>query len=320
MLTPRRYAFTLIELLVVIAIIAILIALLVPAVQKVREAAARTQCVNNLKQLALGVHSYHDAQKRMPFNGATVPAGPQTANVGCCGAGSTFWSWIARILPNIDQGPLYDKGKVDLGVNLNNTSTYILDQALTVLLCPTDLGRNSQLVRTDRADLGGLRIAITNYKGVSGGNWNAAGDAQWQYTPIPVPAGTPASHDGIFFGNGIFFRNDTCVKLKMNTITDGTSNTLMIGEALPDRSLWNAWAYSNGACGTCGIGPNATQANGVPYGTSDWPNNYAFHSAHPGGLNFAMADGTVRWIENGIRLQTYRDLASIRGGEVVTLP
>ncbi len=315
--TSKRLGFTLIELLVVIAIIAILIALLVPAVQKVREAAARAQCQNNLKQLALGVHSFHDAHKRMPFNGRTVPVGNPWDQQGCCGSGVDFWSWIARILPNVDQGPLYEKAKIDFGTTL--AASGILDQVLTVLLCPTDSGRNNQNVRTDRADLGTLRVAITNYKGVSGGNWNN-GDAQWRYTPLPVKPNTPANHDGLWNGNGIFYRQDTNVKLRMTSITDGTSNTLMIGEAVPDRTIWNAWPYSNGAVGSCGIGPNATNASGANYLTNDWGNNYSFHSQHPGGLNFALADGTVRWIDTSIRLQTYRDLASINGGETVTLP
>ena len=129
-----------------------------------------------------------------------------------------------------------------------------------------------------------------------------------------------AGHDGIWFGNGIFYRMDTLVKLRLTMITDGTSNTFMIGEAIPDRSQWNAWMYSNGAVGTCGIGPNAVQANGTPYGVGNWQNNYSFHSQHPGGLHFALADGTVRWISNNIPLQTYRDLASIAGGETVLLP
>src|SRR5450631_2572751 len=108
-----RAGFTLIELLVVIAIIAILIALLVPAVQKVRESAARLQCANNLKQLALGCHSYADANKRLP------------ANYGCCGTGGAYWSWIAMILPYIEQTPLYEGGNIG-AVNAAGTPTTTL--------------------------------------------------------------------------------------------------------------------------------------------------------------------------------------------------
>jgi hypothetical protein len=94
----------------------------------------------------------------------------------------------------------------------------------------------------------------------------------------------------------------------------------MIGEAVPDRTRWNSWPHGNGAVGTCGIGPNATNASGGFYTIDDWPNNYAFHSQHPGGLHFALADGTVRWIDNRIPIQLYRDLASIAGGETAIMP
>src|SRR5271155_5777258 len=102
----RPLGFTLIELLVVIAIIAILIALLVPAVQKVREAAARTQCVNNLKQIALATHAFHDANKHFPGNTQNEGGWNWTFQST---ATPTSWSWLARILPYIDQGPLYQQ-------------------------------------------------------------------------------------------------------------------------------------------------------------------------------------------------------------------
>src|SRR5438046_1045105 len=104
--------FTLIELLVVIAIIAILIALLVPAVQKVREAAARTQCVNNLKQLALAVHSYHDSNKRIPANAINIAYSWGTDQTY---SGNQTWTWIARILPYIDQAPLANTYNIPAG-------------------------------------------------------------------------------------------------------------------------------------------------------------------------------------------------------------
>ena len=174
---PSRHGFTLIELLVVIAIIAILIALLVPAVQKVRESAARLQCVNNLKQLALACHSFHDVNGKLP------------ANYGCCTDSGAYWSWIAMILPYIEQNPLYEGGSIGV-FNAAGTPTTTLAASsfngqptitypIAMLRCPSDPAYG-QILFTDRADIfggpNGAGCAISNYKGVAGSNW-AWGDA-----------------------------------------------------------------------------------------------------------------------------------------------
>jgi len=311
-----RQAFTLIELLVVIAIIAILIALLVPAVQKVREAAARAQCQNNLKQLALGVHGYHDVFKTIPHNGSRNFT---NAGQSCCGPTAPRWSWIARILPHIDQGPLHVAANVSETTNLdaNATTQAAMATTLPVLRCPSD-----QVIspRPNSANIN-RPVGNTNYKGVSGGNWGD-GETRWRNGtpngPFAGPLGTN-SHSGITNGNGMFFRADYLRKLTLVGITDGTSNTFMIGEVIPSLDDHTSWPYNNNACGTCGIGPNAKRTTGLEYQSNDWPNVYSFRSRHSGGLQFALADGTVRWVNDNIPLATYRAMASIVGGETLNI-
>ena len=147
---PRHSAFTLIELLVVIAIIAVLIGLLLPAVQKVREAAARSQCMNNLKQLALACHNYHDANNTLPRNGNPAHLrdshnrGPDGQGTGCCGNATPRWSWIARSLPFVEQDNLARRGNVPIG-NMNTNAAagpnaievYRTDMKVTT--CPSDI-------------------------------------------------------------------------------------------------------------------------------------------------------------------------------------
>jgi prepilin-type N-terminal cleavage/methylation domain-containing protein/prepilin-type processing-associated H-X9-DG protein len=321
--SSRRAAFTLIELLVVIAVIAVLIALLVPAVQKVRAAANRAQCVNNLKQIALAVHGYHDVNKTFPVNTLLKD---QANNWDAAN-----WSWLARILPHVEQGPLYLQGNIP-----NNTlmqSKLVVAAQVPLFLCPSDPTSDSG-PRTDRANLVGMSVGLTNYKGVSGANWgaytNAASNPPNDEGGAPNSAGADArwinkstidgSYNGLNDGDGIFFRTDYRHKRKLTDITDGTSNTFMVGEDVPDLDIHCAWPFANTASSTCGIAPNAKKPNGTDFAAGDWPDAYSFHSRHEGGLHFAMADGSVHWISNGIDLPTYRALATIRGEEVVPVP
>ena len=328
-----RAAFTLIELLVVISIIGVLIGLLVPAVQKVREAASRAQCQNNLKQIALAVHLYHDSAKHLPQNWG----GNMGGGVSTWGSNSASWSWIAMILPYMDQGNIYKMAGLATTVNgvpqtplsVTFNGAYVVSQPIPVLRCPSDPDYGTTLW-TDRADMNGVSgrqipVAITNYKGVCGSNW-MWGNLLWN----PGWAGANAFarnsfaiQQGLDNGNGVLWRsNGTWNKsYTLNGISDGASNTFMIGEDIPSHSLYcGSWAYANNASGTCAIYPNALMANLQLYPLGDWADNYSFFSAHPNGVQFAMCDGSVHYIENTIGTKVYWYLATAAGGEAAQVP
>jgi prepilin-type processing-associated H-X9-DG protein len=316
----------LIELLVVIAIIAILIGLLVPAVQKVREAAALTDCRNRIKQLALACHSYHDDFKMLPRNGA--PNNPGTGNpngAGCCGPTGPRWSWLARILPFIEQQNVYNQAGVPLTAPSKSAAAQaIIAMPIMSFFCPSDTAQ-AMPARAGNPNTSPYLAQTTNYKGVMGSMWCygsypnncPAGPNPVSDASMGIPGGN-SMYWGLDKSDGIFSRADIHWPVRLSTITDGTSNTLMIGEDVPEYDEWNDWWSSNGAIATCAIPLNYNE--GDP-GFGDWPNLYSFRSRHSSGIvNFAAADGSVRGLSGSISLTLYRQLATIAGGEPVSIP
>ena len=308
-----RSAFTLIELLVVIAIIAILIGLLLPAVQKVREAAARMSCSNNLKQLGVAVHSYHDANGRIPFSWSPNNYGYND--------GDRSWSWLSQILPYIEQSNLYTAGQLGTAGALSgpppaapvltfNQAAAVHATQIKTFLCPSD--SSNSVPQTDRNN-GSTSSGAgnTNYKGVSGSNW-AWGN--WQNT------GPSGNNNGLDAGDGMFYRSDNSRPLTLIGIKDGTSNTLMVGEDIPKLNNHCAWARANYSTGTCSIPLNTNlPGSGQQFANNDWPNVYSFRSRHTGGALFALGDGSVRFVRQSIDITQYRAAATINGGEVSNL-
>ena len=333
--------FTLVELLVVIAIIGVLVALLLPAVQAAREAARRMSCSNNIKNLALACHNYHDTYKAFPINYATWstrhPIDGQTA------------SWMVTILPFIEQQPLYDQVDINFGVRndpRNNTqgagtngpsNEWIAWQTIPTFVCPSDthdgrLDLNRANYRNPRAD---RSWGVNNYKGVAGANWqwgnfrvNDANNAQ-QRPLVSTPWGNTGN--GLDRGNGIFCRRNNPVPphtTRMAMITDGTSNTLMVGEAIPEWCTHTWWWHCNGVTATTAVPLNA-EAQCTNTGNrnqdlvacrGDWGNNYSFMSRHPGGAQFATGDASVHFVPETIDLWVYRQLGSMMDGKAATLP
>jgi prepilin-type N-terminal cleavage/methylation domain-containing protein len=327
MLRNRRLAFTLIELLVVIAIIAILIALLLPAVQQAREAARRTQCKNNMKQIALGVYNYHDTFTVFPVN-YSLRNILGNANTGPAIADSAR-SWCQFILPYIDQAPLYNQidfvgtgGSWPSVFETNTNNQRIASTVLPAFLCPSDDGNNNGRLggRSDYSPAGTF-WGVTNYKACMGSNWNASA-----LFAVANPIGRNAtSTDGLNLGNGILCSNQSAQNgpTRVRDVIDGTSNTFFGGEALPLYTQWNWWYNSNASTATCAIPMNYTlkivQAGATPLATvqSGWPTNFGFNSKHTGGSHFGMLDGSARFVSENVDVTIYRAAGTVSGTEVM---
>jgi len=299
---PRHRGFTLIELLVVIAIIAILIGLLLPAVQKVREAAARTKCTNSLKQLGIAIHNYHDAKGYIPYSTSYGDGAPSP---------TTGRGWILEALAFLEQNSLYTAfepsrvGDFGAGQGLRNCDAVMANQ-LSILICPSD---TSNHIVTTQYQLTGISCFATNYKGVIGTSNMGSG---WPDSP----SGTADNHSNKNC-NGLFFRNSYQVKIRLTDITDGTSNTLAVGEDVVDQNYHTAAYYANGDYASCHAPLNHFPNPPAP---SSWPVVMSFRSRHTSGVNFCLADGSVRFIPQMTDRLQYQQLCTRAGGEVATMP
>ena len=292
----RRGGFTLIELLVVIAIIGILIGLLLPAVQKVREAAARIQCENNLKQIGLACHSYHDANQGLPPGYTATAAYPST---------SPGWGWQAYLLPYIEQGNLYRQ--IDFTAPVESQPA--IQTMVKTYLCPADMPPPSPFAVTDAAFGTICTAAPSSYAATCGSDASEVDDPD---------------------GNGVFYRNS---HTRLTDITDGTSTTTLIGDRawVDTEGIWagapngavtrpgptNPWTTAVGPAQCLILAHNnwiniKTDADG---GLDD------FSSKHFGGANLLFADGSVRFIrsitsDDPVHLAFWA-MGTRAGGEVV---
>lgn len=263
----KKRGFTLIELLVVIAIIAILIALLLPAVQQAREAARRSQCKNNLKQLGLAFHNYHDVHGVLP---PLVVENTYDTN-----GNKESWGWGAFLLPYLDQAPLYNNAGIGSGSSLESQAGTNAQTILTTYRCPSDIGPAR----------GGQRNLV-----------NAGGSNYAAYVHH-AQAGYNSSDDGCFLRNG---------RIGFRDVTDGLSNTALAGEVtykLNNVTInMKAWAGcakgDNGDCideiGITGRWPINDTTGGLD------PNAEALGSQHTGGAHILLGDGGVRFLSENI--------------------
>ncbi len=314
----QRVAFTLIELLVVIAIIAVLIALLLPAVQQAREAARRTQCKNNLKQLGVAMHNYHDTFLMLPLG--TIDGPPNKR----AGTGGGDWAddnnWLHMILPYIDQANMYNT--IDFRFAWHNgapgTGNVMAQTKIPVENCPSDG------IEIDEPGTNWARIR-GNYV-VNFGNTVYGGASQPAYNGVTF-GGAPF---GIRYG------------ANFAAITDGTSNTIMVGEILTlDGTGWLGYTsevmLAGGGAFTAYNTPNTTACellarqcftgpnSGIPCCTSVGGSAanvvqqvISARSKHVGGVHVGMCDGAVRFVSNNIDTGVWRGLSTTRGAEIIS--
>jgi len=300
---PR--GFTLIELLVVIAIIAILIGLLLPAVQKVREASARAECQNNLKQIGLAMHGYHDVYQKLP-DGRQTRSGIYHAN------------WAILILPFVEQGDLYMRYNNNVS-NTDPANAIVRTTFVPVYTCPSDPNANKIFTPETTEDVT-VEFATGAYRGMSGVCCD--GFDQWAgyNSEIQTNLTTCPSKKGVLHGD-----NDGNLGAeRLNSIRDGTSATLLVGERVTTTTIdrttfwadsFNLYSLSGAYPDSATLLPDFTACESVASDVAQC--KYGWGSAHTGGINFVLCDGHVTVINNDINMQVFLALSTVNGGEVI---
>jgi prepilin-type N-terminal cleavage/methylation domain-containing protein len=340
----RRLAFTLVELLVVIAIIGVLVALLLPAVQAAREAARRSQCANNTRQIALALLNYEDANKSLPGGSSYDWWGPAGA------VKNDYSRWVPVVLPFMEQGAVSDR--IDLTVPLATGRNYdfVKSVVLPVFICPSDPISASPILSQRRAsgdnpetcqglwyktsmgptvpdtcdfitgllpNEAALRCMGTDYGSTLR---NAAGAI---ITRFPAPCFAPGARFGCpdtDHCTGAMCR--TLIGVPLRRITDGTSNTFLLGETLPGHSQYNCLFCENFAIASTQIRMNNMESEFDDSGSTILNSNHhrttGFKSLHPGGAHFALIDASVHFISETIGEDIYAAYGSKAGGETAT--
>ena len=311
----RALAFTLVELLVVIAIIGILIALLLPAVQAAREAARRSTCTNNLKQVGLGLHNYHNLRNELPM-GSSYPAN---------NAGAT---WAMLLLPYIEQDPLFKT--IDFKKTLFDPyHATLIRTPVKAYICPSD-PQASEPVLGSRGDPGSPN------PDTSAGLWypGCIGPThldQCVYCANQTPGPTNYCCQGCNFGTygsycpgglpdgntvGMFGRYPRGIRFAQ--VTDGLSNTFMAGETLPGHYIWNGIYMPNFPVAGTTIPLNTMVKDNNQH--TDWWRASGYKSMHPGGADMLLGDASVRFIPQTIDYRLWNELGTREGGEAVSMP